>query len=151
MEVLLDDILIYIFSLMIINHNYLLINKRILRLKNNWSILRYQHIYNNSIHKDRDAFITYYLHDYSEVLKQDPHVYRRYILQFMFNKDREITTYICKYKHHELATNFCENIGLKYEVYCYEQEKQRYHPGIYDGYGGIRYYTTRTAIIFICK
>jgi len=49
-------------------------------------------------------------------LREDPQVYRRYILQFVFNKDREKTTYICKYKYQNLATNFCEKLGLEYKI-----------------------------------
>lgn len=150
METLVDDNLIYIFSLLIINPNCLLINQRIYKLRKSWISLRYKQLTNKPIYLNRDSFITCYLHDYSEILKEDPQVYRKYILQFVFNKDRKETTYVCKYKYQTLATNFCHKLGLKYEIHYRMKERRRI--GVYsDGYEKRYTQIIKIAVINIYK
>jgi hypothetical protein len=150
MEVLFDDNLIYIFSLLIVSPNYLLINQRIFKLMKSCISLRYKQLTNKPIYPNRDPFIACYLHDYSEILKEDPQVYKRYILQFVFNKDRKETTYICKYKYQTQATNFCEKLGLEYKIHYKTKYKLRI--GVYsDGYEKRYTQIIKIAVINIYK
>lgn len=116
MDILNNDVLSYMFSLMKPQVNYFLINKRIYELRKQYMMMHLRDVRYFNAHL-RDVTIKCLLMYYDYKLKNDIGHYRKYILEFIANKKRKTTIYACVNSYHRLLVHrFCDAQGLLHET-----------------------------------
>lgn len=118
-----DDTICCIFALLKPNSQYFRICKKIHLLRTQYLIMHYDtahhNIYSTNIyfHKHRNPVLDYLLRCYENTLKHDIGHYRKYIIQFIANRNRTSTIYQCKNDYHRLLVHqFCDAQGLLHET-----------------------------------
>ncbi len=118
MDLLINDVLSYLFSTMKPDVKYFRINKRIYELRKQYMMMHMKYniqTYNNAHLKD--VTIKCLLMYYEHKLKNDIGHYRKYILEFIANKKRKTTIYACVNSYHRLLVHrFCDSQGLLHET-----------------------------------
>ena len=122
-DVLNDDTLCCIFSLLKPNSLYFTICKKIYNIRKQYLLMHYCNSHNAMFsteiyfHKHRDPMIDYLLRCYTNRLEKDLGHYRKYVLNFISNKNRHTTVYQCKNDYHRLLVHrFCDIQGLSHET-----------------------------------
>lgn len=114
LDILNDDVLVYLFSLIKPQPSHFLIAKRIYQLRYDYLARHMNCIIKLS---QREYKTQALLHYYQNNLRNDLGHYRKYILYFISNKNRQTTIYPCINSYHrKLVHQFCDAQGLLHET-----------------------------------
>lgn len=116
-DILDDDVLSNIFSLLNPDSRYFIINKIIYDLRKQYLIIHLKNHLKINTKTNRENHISCLLYYYGDNLKDDIGHYRKHILHLLANKNKKMIIYPCVNSYHRmLVHNFCNSQGLLHET-----------------------------------
>ena len=125
LDILNDDVLIYLFAMIKPDPSYFRISKKIYDISH-YYLQMHMNILNIKLPIYREYKTQCLFHYYSENLNKDIGHYRKYIINFISNKNRKTTIYPCVNNYHRMLVHqFCDVQGLLHETIIQGMKKVR--------------------------